>query len=336
MAFTYVVYGLTISSDCPFPDLIETSGSAADLSVFLASQPAWLRRAERLPVTHRLARGGDSEQHDPTFVLSALGSEEFFRLEYSDGARFVVDRAATRLWGTWGPPLTFEDLVSYVLGPILGFVLRRRGVLALHASSVVVGEHAVVLAGPSEAGKSTTAGALSLRGESVLTEDLSPLAEERGRYFVEPGYPRVCLWPDSVEKLFGAAQALPLLAPNWEKRYLPLEDGRGRFAAQRLPLGAIYLLGQRTGESDAPRVEALGPRAALLELVQNTYTNYLLDRPQRATEFDALSRLVQRVPVRRITPHADLARLPALCDLLLSDAHHSLGSEQPAAAACGP
>jgi len=47
--------------------------------------------------------------------------------------------------------------------------------------------------------------------------------------------------------------------------------------------------------------------------------NWLLDRSQRAADFDALSRLVARVPVRRIVPHQEPSRLGALCEVLLDD-----------------
>jgi hypothetical protein len=56
-----------------------------------------------------------------------------------------------------------------------------------------------------------------------------------------------------------------------------------------------------------------------MALVANTYTNYLLDRDRRAAEFAALGRLLARVPVRRVVPHVDAARLPRLCDIILAD-----------------
>ncbi len=326
---SYLVYGLRIASDRPVPGLTEAYVPQADLFLSLTIEPDWLISANRLPAAQRLERRGSNEHDDPTFVLTTLGQEEFFRLEYSDGACFVLDRNATRLWGSFLPPLTIEDLSTYLLGPVLGFVLRRRGVMALHASCVAAGDHAVVLAGPSEAGKSTTAGALALQGERILCEDIVPLIEKNAQYFVEPGYPRVCLWPDSVQKLLGASDALPLLTPNWEKRYLPLENGRGKFCGERLPLGAIFIFGARVADGNAPRIEPLSRREALLELVQNTYMNFLLDRTQRAAEFEALTQLVGRVPIQRIVPHADAERLPAMCDLLLENAQHLLGTAQP-------
>jgi hypothetical protein len=53
-----------------------------------------------------------------------------------------------------------------------------------------------------------------------------------------------------------------------------------------------------------------------LELVQNTYMNALLTKEQRAAEFELLSRLVNRVPCKRLIPHRDATRLGKLCELM--------------------
>jgi len=285
----------------------------------IGEQPVWVVNALHLPSKCYHHTPSEPETDDPAFLVNAFGEFEFFELVYSDGTRFVVDGPGTMVWGTWKAPLVLEDFMTYLLGPVMGFVLRRRGVLPFHASAVNVGGHAVVLSGAPMAGKSTTAAALALRGIPVLCEDIAALHEEPGGFSVEPGYPRVCVWPDAAEKLLGHAEALPRLTPNWEKCFLALDGVRGNFETQRRPLGVVYLFAGRSRYSDAPRVEKMSPQAALLELVQNTYMNWLLDRSQRAADFDALSRLVARVPVRRIVPHQEPSRLGALCEVLLDD-----------------
>ncbi len=185
---------------------------------------------------------------------------------------------------------------------------------------ISIQDQSIALCGVSQAGKSTTAAALALRGISVLTEDVTPIKILDETFIVEPGYPRICLWPDSVKELLGSPDALPLLTPNWDKRYLPLDGVRATFQSEPKPLGAIYLLAPRMSDSRAPRVEEIAPRDALLALVQNTYMNWLLNREQRAAEFDVLSKIVNQIPIRRLIPHADPARLPALCDLIIEDA----------------
>jgi hypothetical protein len=315
-------YGLSLSSDTPIPGLLsdKTNFVCPSLSVSLGPTPDWVRLGVSLSPSQHFPAPGTLQSDNPAFTLTSFGDDEFFQLSYSDGVRFVIDRATTRLWATYPPPLTIDDMATYLLGPVMGFILRRRNVLALHASSVSIAGQAFCLCGVAGSGKSTTAAALALAGVPVLAEDVSALREDRGALFVEPGYPRVCLWPDSVKELLGA-DGLARLTPTWEKCYLALDGGRATFESQSKPLGAVYLLSPRVSDNRAPWVEDVtNTREGLLELVQNTYMNWLLDQQQRAVEFDALSRLVKRVPIRRIVPHADASRIPALCDLIRTDA----------------
>ena len=283
-------------------------------------EPAWVVELLALPARILSQRSEPPGSADPSFILTEHGNKEGFQLSYSDGTRFAVDSAATQVWGTYQPPLTAEDLATYFLGPVLGFVLRRRNIVCMHASGVEVGGRAVCFCGDAGYGKSTTAAALALRGLPVIAEDIVALQERGGKFEAVPGYPRVCLWPESVKMLFGREDALPQLTPVWEKRFLELDGKRAKFAPAKLPLGVLYLFAPRSGDDGAPRAEKVSPREALLELVQNTYMNWVLERQQRAAEFDFLCRLVQQVPVRRITPHAKPEKLAALCDLILRDA----------------
>lgn len=283
-------------------------------------EPVWVVKLLALPariLSHRSEPAGSA---DPSFVLSQHGEREGYQLSYSDGTRFVVDGAAAHIWGTYQSPLTAEDVATYFLGPVLGFVLRRRNTICLHASGVEIQGHAVCFCGDAGYGKSTTAAALALRGLPVIAEDVVALEEGGGGFCALPGYPRVCLWPESVRILLGREDALPRLTPVWNKRFLELDGQHAKFALAKLPLGVIYLFAPRRDDQRAPCVERISQREALLELVQNTYMNWVLDQDQRAAEFDLLCRLVQRVPVRRITPHAKPEKLAALCELIEKDA----------------
>ena len=322
MSYCYRVYGLGIDSTTSIagPDCLPQSAGRVDLSLETGPEPAWALRGCAFPGRLISQRPESEDGADPSFQLMEHGQAGCFQLAYSDGARFVVDADARRVWGTVRPPLTNADLATYLLGPVLGFILRRRHVTSLHASAVEFFGQAVAFSGDAGFGKSTTAAALALRGVPVLSEDISPLQEVTDGFRVFPGYPRVCLWPDSVAHLLGSAEALPRLTPVWEKRFLALDGVRARFSSEPLPLGLIYLFAPRSDDASAPRAEEIRPREALLKLVQNTYMNWLLDREQRAVEFDTLSRLVQQVPVRRIIPHRDAGRIAALCELIQKDA----------------
>ena len=258
------------------------------------------------------------EQGTPNLSVWTVGGQ-YFRFQYQDGTEFHIDRQGTGVWATWPDALTLEYTAPYLLGPILGFVLRLRGITCLHASAVAVGGQAIALVGPPGAGKSTTAAAFARRGYPVLCDDVVPLQPQDNGFLARPGYPRVCIWPDSVQAVCGSPEALPLLTPNWEKCYLPLGDESHRFQQQPLPLGAVFLLGPRAAEASAPRVQAVRSGDALIALVQNTYMNYVLDRAQRAQEFELLGRLVAQVPIRQVTPHVDPAHLAKLCGVLIEE-----------------
>lgn len=332
MTYSYRAYGLALCSDTQLPGLSQYPNQFGNFDVVLSfgSQPEWLQQAVRLPSSVEHPEPESLERDDPTFTLTSFGAGEFFELSYWDGARFIVDAAGERVWGTCPSPLTIDDIATYFLGPVMGFVLRRRCVLSLHASALCIHGQAVLFCGKSETGKSTTAAALALRGIPVLCEDITPVFDCGGGFQVKSGYPRVCLWPDAVEMVLGTANALPQLTPTWQKYFLPLDGIRAKFEDRPSLLGAVYLLGSRVVGNNVPRIEQVSATAALLELVQNTYMNRLLDRMRRAAEFDVLSRIVSEIPVRRIVPHADPRHIGPLCDLIVEDAARQLASRPTA------
>jgi hypothetical protein len=328
LSYSYRAYGLGINSSCGIAGLQSASLREEEIGLWFENgpEPEWARKILARPTKILSHRSEPPGAADPSFILTQHGEAADFDLSYSDGTRFVVDGAGSHIWGTCQPPLTAEDLATYFLGPVLGFVLRLRNITCLHASGVEIRNCAVCFCGDAGYGKSTTAAALALRGLPVLAEDIVALEESHGEFRAVPGYPRVCLWPESVKMLFGRDDALPQLTPAWEKRYLELDGRLAKFAPAKLPLAILYLFAPRSSGQGVPRVEKLSPREAMLELVQNTYMNWVLDREQRAKEFDVLCRLVQRVSVRRITPHAKPEKIAGLCDLILRDATAILSS----------
>jgi len=287
--------------------------------VRVTEAPRLLREAPPpLDLAHYISPLRDAKG-DPSLVVWKVCDGGFFRLRYADGTEFLVDRSGTEVWATWPEPLTLGDTATYLLGPVLGFVLRLRGAVCLHASAISLGDQAVALVGPAGAGKSTTAAAFARRGVPVLSDDVSCLDDWDGNLLVQSGNPRLRLWSDSAQVLFGAPDALPRMTPNWDKLYLDLGGCDCPFQETPLPLGAVYLLGERRRDIQAPFVEPVSPQEGLIELVANTYVNYLLDRIMRAREFELLGRLIRRIPVRRVVPHEDPTRFPALCQTILDD-----------------
>jgi hypothetical protein len=313
------IYGLEVLANRPIPTVPHSSITAADVRVSFGVLPAWHDTLPADQIEHAYVADYTDENGNPAFVFSKLCGGKFCRFTYADNTEFVVDHAGREVWTTWPEPLTLEDTATYLLGPVMGFVLLLRGLVCLHSSAIVVDGAALALVGPAGAGKSTTAAAFSTRGFGVLAEDVVTLDDRGDRFLVQPAYPCIRLWPASAATLYGSRSALPPLTPNWDKCYLDLTQRSGQFEREPRRLAAIYLLEERTDDPKAPFVESLDPADGLMSLVANTYGTKLLDKRMRAREFDLLSRVVAHVPLRRITPHRDPNRLGELCDRLLSD-----------------
>ena len=320
----YRVYGLNCISNVAIPGFYPQppfGPQAPDVVLELSSKaPKWVDQVRELPASIRYSQPPSLETSDPGYGVLVRGVNEAFELTYSDGAQFVINDQATQIWSMSNASLSEADVAVYIRGPLMGFLLRLRGVISLHASAVSLAGRTVALCGPSESGKSTTAAALALAGSPVLCDDITALKETDFGFEVQPGYPKICLWPDTVQQLCGAPNALPPLTEKWEKRYLPLDKRRATFEPYAQPLGAIYILAPRISEITAPRIEDMTPREAFLELVKNTYMNWVLDRALRAAEFDSAAKIVDSVRIRRVVAHSDPKRIGALCELIVKDA----------------
>jgi hypothetical protein len=312
---TYRCFGLWVSTDVPIGGLWAGPETGdPDVVVHLASpHPRGEIRRPHIQAHYVSLTLGENGL--PNLSVMTLDDGTFW-FRYADHTQFFVDPRGREVWATWPDRFTVEDAATYLLGPVLGFVLRLRGVTSLHASAVRVGNRAFAIVGQAGAGKSTTAAAFALRGYQVLADDVLPIVDEGGHMCVVPAYPRLRLWPESVSILFGSHHALPRLTPTWDKRYMDVATGLDGFSHRPARLGAVYVLSSRSNSPVAPFV---GPAVAnpVVELSANTYVNYLLDKPMRAREFAQLCGLVEQVPVRSLVPHADGNRIPDLCDAIL-------------------
>lgn len=257
-----------------------------------------------------------AESGEPALRVWKIVKGEFLRLDYFDGTQFWLDTNGTAVWAMWPATQSLEDVATYLLGPVLGLLLRLRGVTCLHASAVAFGDFIVAFAGAEGRGKSTTAAALASRGHAVISDDIVALVEREDSFFVLPAYPYLSLWPESVKMLYGAEKKLPSFSSNYEKRQLLLAENHMRFQGKQMPLGAVFLLGERVADPAAPFLETLPARQGLVALVANSYATNILDTNMRAREFEVLGRLVMTVPVSRLRPHEDGSRIGRLCDLI--------------------
>ena len=318
MSFYSSIYGLRIAINERIPGILasESSTHPVDVKITLGSVPNWFQR--RIADENIWYISPTEQDLDPRLIV--WKKDRYYHFRYSDGTEFLVESHGREVWATWpSETLTLEDTATYLLGPIMGFVLLLRGNICLHASAVAIGEQAIAFLGPAGSGKSTTAAAFANRGYGILAEDVLSLNERGTTFWVEPGYPCIRLWPHSVAALYGAPDELPKLTPTWDKCFLDLSQERYTFHEQSLPLTAVYVLAARSEDPAAPYVQRLSQAQALMALVANTYATTLMDREMRAYEFGLLSRLAADVPIVQVTPSNNAADLGRLCDTIIED-----------------
>jgi hypothetical protein len=318
--FTHTVFGLTLRSNLPIPGLaqLENSLDSAAVDIHWGQTPSAARIVSAGCEEPFYTSSYKDESGNPGLRIRKSADGVLLHLLYYDRIEFWLERKGRAVWVVWPETSSLEDANSYLLGPVLGLLLRLRGVTCLHASAVALENRIVVFVGAEGAGKSTTAAAFARQGHGVISDDVVALIENSEGFQVTPAYPHLSLWPDSVEMLYGSSDALPRLSPGWDKRCLALGERGTRFEGRPLPLGAIYLLGERRSHP-APYVEAVRPKSALVSLLADTFANKILDREMRAREFEVLGRLTSTVPVRRVFPHSDAARLRDLCRVIEND-----------------
>lgn len=285
------LYGLVVESDLPLGAARVGEGRVADVRVHAAARPPGAATWGRAPI-RPFHVSETNAGTPPTLVADRPGSGDLIRLTYHEGIRFHVRDDGSEVWCDWDPPLTSDDAATFLLGPVLGLVLRRRGVLALHASAVVIDGEAWAFLGAGGAGKSSLAAAFARSGGTVLTDDVLAIRSSAGRWQAWPAYDHIRLWSDTPALPAGTADALPALSPTWEKRAFPIAASQqGR---EPVPFAGWFLIDREDGATK-PVVERLSGAIALTSLLAHSYVNYLLDGTDRAAELTSLGAAAERL-----------------------------------------
>src|SRR5262249_12262526 len=193
-----------------------------------------------------------------------------------------------------------ESFQVYMLGQALSFALVKQGFEPLHATVVVVDDRAVAFLGESGYGKSSLAACFLEAGHRLLTDDLLLFQEARSRIVAYPGPPRIKLFAKIAGRFLDRAASSAPMNADTVKLVLPVEEHR-RWTAP-VELRAIYSLAapRDACRSEGVTSDALQRRDAFVELVKATFNRRLVTPDRLARQFDAMTRLTDLVPVRRL------------------------------------
>lgn len=309
-AYTYQAYGLNIQSDILIDGLTPARlKQEPDIAILKTGLPAEaLSRVDRESVR-------DKQQPEDTRESWTACNAKYFCLRFEQGPGFAINSTGSIIWVDWPSTVSAREISLYLAG-ILGYVLRLRGVICLHASSIIIENQAIAITGHSGAGKSTMAAALAKMGYQAFSDDILPLDIGPQNTMAHSGYTRLRLWPDASESLVKEG-GLPQLLPDWEKQYLDLKKG-GMFHEETVSLKAIYILGDRVSPELA-RIDPLAGAESVMALVGNTYRGELLTANLRSEEFRQIEHIVDQVPIRKLYSPKTLEALPTFCKTICQD-----------------
>lgn len=229
----YSLHGLEIDSAAELPVLRSGSGGVADIVIDYAPITE-LEPDEAAQFRNWTAVPG-------RMVLTAFGTGRF---EVSAGTRIAIDRF---------DGATGEDLLSFTLGSAMSALLQQRGLLPLHASSVLTPKGALLVTGRSGAGKSTLVAQLVSMGFPLLADDVTAIdIDADGKPIALPGLASMRLWKDALQRLDAEGRTSARVREGLEKFYLPASET----SASAQPIfGIVRLATKAEGDSVVTQLE---------------------------------------------------------------------------------
>jgi hypothetical protein len=285
----YHLYGFTVASDLPLPELLPSS-ARAQITIHRGA----------------VTVGGDGwfdiwPHSDGASSVRACRTAGGYRIRHGERAAFEVDRQRRIAYDA--PQCEAALLRHFLIDQVVPLMLSLDG-LILHASSVAFAEGISAFVGPGGAGKSTLALALARAGHPMVSDDGLALRADGARFTATAAYPGIRLWDDSASAL-DAGPSIAGAAANKSCYRDPVA-----LAAAAGQLCRVYAI----DPCPSPDVSFTPVRgsAAAIEIVRQTYRLALDDRQALASQLDAIVALTRAVPVWRLAFPRALDGLAAL------------------------
>lgn len=309
------IYGLTLASDFPFVNRFPEGSGIPDVTFRCCLEPPV---SERWHNTVPLS-ATDSKDERGDNLFSIFRMEGYHVLHYAGVVDFYLwpDQIVAHLLDT-----SHDYLVEIVLlGEIFSLWFELHGIPAIHASAVVIDDHAIGFLSSNKGGKSALAAALMEKGYPLLTDDILPIEERNGIFFGRPGYPRMRMWPDEADFFLGSHEDLEIVHPGYSKRRVPVgEKGFGSFYDDLIPIKALYIP-ERYDPCNGVAFEAIPQKDAFIDMIRHSFSISIVEvLGLQVPRMKFFSHLVQNVPVRRLKYPQGLSLLSEVVESLVGDA----------------
>ncbi len=308
-------FGLSLSADFDmpgFPTTTSTPGTAhrCGLVVPLADESWPATRAVRLfELADEEGRVLSAVDFDADAGARVWGLERGTFFVESDGSRVGCHPDEVEPW-QWR---------RFLVGQVLPLAALLQGFEILHASAVVLGDGALVLVGGSQAGKSSVAAHLTLRGASLLADDVVSLQRREDDALGYPGTPMIGLRHAEASRLSG--DELERLGKVVADRATELLIAPNRMASRPYPVRSVYFLNRSTEDGPLAFEAVPDPRY----LLASSFNDVLRTKERLVSMLDIHSALSKSARVARVNvpPTATAADVAAAVE------HHHRATAGP-------
>ncbi len=300
MSFGYYYYGLGLSAD---KALWGAEDPLIPAEIFVRSQ-SW-------------------KHFNPTTTSET--SQEWFRYEkLSNGTHLLHwDQIAVISISEKGRCIEYSlaaerwhsTFCHHLLPQALSFSLLEQGIDPLHGCVVEINGVAVAFIGESGKGKSTLAAYFWKKGHRILSDDLVAIRFQGKTPIVSGGPPHLKLSSRSLGALDLDPGKTQAFLEGTSKYILDMQTSSCRDS--KFPLAMIYAI----TEEPSPTIEIQAQKLCqtFMALTRNPFNAIQNERIRWQTQFEAAAKIINTVPVRRLSFPRDFAALPKVYERLMKD-----------------
>lgn len=311
----YLIHGVCVESNLDFPEFTSVATGCPD--IVLLRESSHLACLSSISDATLLLRGQYPRPLGGIESFTYYGFPDYYLATWHGLCEFQISRDGSRISCRPWAKVPWSDVRPFLVGRILPLALNLRGTLTLHSGAVLLPNGAIALAAKSGTGKSNMLTALACMGYRLIADDMLAVSERGVNIQVELGTSQVRLTEESLRFLRSSLPPNQKIESDSDKVRVFLREDT--IPADPMPLQAVYLLNRRPEERGDTEIKTLPPKEALLALAKNVSNLILMERPQLSQQFAAISRLVQKVPVKTLSYSSGIETLPAVCQALMED-----------------
>lgn len=304
MTQLYDVFGGTLRSELLLDDIPESKNRAPD----------WTLRVVDGNATPEGELLGTDTVYGETMVRGFRRADGL-GLVFDDTGRFDVSADGSTITWHRPPNVAVASAQADITSRVLALALHAGGVFSLHASAVSINGEGVAFLAPKLHGKSTLCSALVLAGARALSDDTVPVRPGNPPS-LSPGLPRLRLWSDSAERLFGVDRDDPATIRKHQMDHLD----PSQIETRTVPFRAAYVLNPVTELPDGVPAarDLLDAVTATISLVMHAKLGPVLTGVESPVVLTRAADIARAVPVYALHIVRDLDRIDDVARLLAS------------------